>query len=460
MPCAALCNRLPCNLRCPKEMPCGHQCPGLCGETCPENYCQACSSMKDSRVDLVEMKLYGEIDLNETPIVVLSCGHFFTAETLDGHMGMSDVYMQDRCGGFTRLRGITNIIALSGPRCPDCQSPVRQYCVQRYNRVLNRAVIDEMSKRFLVSGKDELQCLKRKIIDLEHNLEKSRTDIISSIKQAAAHYTGRLTAAKTSAVNQQLRDRYARSKKLEKEIKSFCRSVSDRNQPVRKLHDATVTATRRRSIDSLVADLQVTDSVPAIPRDCQVTLGGRATQLQAECMTLIDSYSIAHVLGSKPDASSVRLPGDHDRLAEPFFKNCVVLVEECHVDNLPRLGVEVSLYYAKIALLYQSDCRSTNTAVERASDYVKTAKQLLDRADELCAQPFENVESLRSAVEVSRKQLGREWYEIVTAEELSTVKMAMISGSGGIATHSGHWYNCGNGHPVSEVFSVRRYSLY
>jgi hypothetical protein len=46
-------------------------------------------------VDLLEMKSYSEIDLNETPIVVLGCGHFFTAESLDGHIGMAEVYVQD-----------------------------------------------------------------------------------------------------------------------------------------------------------------------------------------------------------------------------------------------------------------------------------------------------------------------------------------------------------------------------
>jgi hypothetical protein len=41
------------------------------------------------------MKSYSEIDLNETPIVVLGCSHFFTAESLDGHIGMAEVYVQD-----------------------------------------------------------------------------------------------------------------------------------------------------------------------------------------------------------------------------------------------------------------------------------------------------------------------------------------------------------------------------
>jgi hypothetical protein len=37
-----------------------------------------------AQVDMIEFKDYGEIDLEETPVVSLDCGHFFTAETLDG----------------------------------------------------------------------------------------------------------------------------------------------------------------------------------------------------------------------------------------------------------------------------------------------------------------------------------------------------------------------------------------
>ena len=44
------------------------------------------------------MKSYGEIDVDENPIVVLGCGHFFTAEYLDGMLGMSEVFEIDGYG--------------------------------------------------------------------------------------------------------------------------------------------------------------------------------------------------------------------------------------------------------------------------------------------------------------------------------------------------------------------------
>jgi hypothetical protein len=102
-------------------------------------------------------------------------GHFFTAETLDGHMGMAEVYTQDERGEFTGLRDVSAVLAGAIPRCPDCQCPIRQYATQR---AINRAVIGEISKRFLVISKAELQELDRKIMELEQHLDDFRSGII------------------------------------------------------------------------------------------------------------------------------------------------------------------------------------------------------------------------------------------------------------------------------------------
>jgi hypothetical protein len=41
--------------------------------------------------DIILSTLYCDIDINESPIVVLGCGHFWTIETPDGHVGLKDV---------------------------------------------------------------------------------------------------------------------------------------------------------------------------------------------------------------------------------------------------------------------------------------------------------------------------------------------------------------------------------
>lgn len=401
-------------------------------------------------MDLLEMKTFSEIDVNETPIVVLGCGHFFTAETLDGHMGMAGVYTQDVYGVYTGLQDVSAMLAGPVPRCPDCQCPVRQYGTKRFNRVINRAVIDEMSKRFLTSGKDELRRLGGEVVELEQYLEKSRNDVVHSIRQASAHTTGRATLAKALEVTKILNERYNLARKLEKDIQACGRKVADKNQPVQKLHEATLTAARRKPIEKLMTDLSVTDAISAVPRDRRVTLGARAMQIHAECIILTDSLSTALALNSEAAGSSFKVPGGPpEKLAKPFFKTCRTFIDECDVEKLPKLGVEARLYFARTARSYVSYCRSTEINVTQASTYVKDAKALLEDAEELCKRPFENAEGLRRAVEESMKLLGKEWYEEVTVEELAAVKAAMVSGPRGINTHSGHWYNCANGHPVS-----------
>jgi hypothetical protein len=56
----------------------------MCGEDCLAEYCKECRMKLDAQVDMLEFKEYAEINLDETPVVALACGHFFTAETLDG----------------------------------------------------------------------------------------------------------------------------------------------------------------------------------------------------------------------------------------------------------------------------------------------------------------------------------------------------------------------------------------
>ncbi len=46
-----------------------------------------CGMKLDAQVDMILFKEYGEIDLDETPVIALDCGHFFTTETLDGTYG-------------------------------------------------------------------------------------------------------------------------------------------------------------------------------------------------------------------------------------------------------------------------------------------------------------------------------------------------------------------------------------
>jgi hypothetical protein len=392
------------------------------------------------------MKTYSEIDINSTPIVVLGCGHFFTAETLDGHVGMGDVFTVDGLGDYTGLRDVSAIIAPSIPRCPDCQCPVRQYVTRRYNRLINKAVIDEMSKRFILRGKAELQELELQVEALEQRFRDSQLEIESIARQKS------VPLSMEKDIAGKVRAEQERSTKVEKAIGSFCIKIAKVHQPAQKLHDATVLAKKAGTVEDSLASLNLDGSVTAVPCERQISLGGRTLQLKSEGLVLRYEFQVIRTLkGAHWETYSETLVRDPKKSIESFFRKCNTLIDDCVIANLPKHAVETCLSYAETARLHQVYCRSTENASSAASDYVETAKKLLTEASELCKLPFQKAEILKAAIESSMTLFGKEWYEEVSPQEMAAIKAAMVSGPGGIATHSGHWYNCENGHPVSLV---------
>lgn len=395
------------------------------------------------------MKTYAEIDIDETPIVVLGCGHLFTAESLDGLVGLHDVYQTNAMGHCVRLADISWALATKVPQCPDCQCPIRQYVTQRYNRVINRAVIDEMSKRFLVSGRSELEKLEARINDLEQSLEESRKGILHLVGPENDTPSLRARPEPKNAI----KTRYAASRKLDIEISQFLRTVSDCHQPAQKLHEAIVHAGRRCDLDSMNENLRrlsIQDSMPAIGRDRRITLGGRVVQLRVRCVVFEDQQAISDAVksvASSPEGMDMALGLSLGNI-ERFLQTCRTFVGDANVARLPKIVVEASLYFARVVQIHR--WLETGEAKEA---YVEEGRSLLEQSLQLCQQSFQNAEQLKSAIDASLKALLSERYELVTAEELAAIKRAMVSGPQGIATQSGHWYNCVNGHPVRSGLS-------
>ncbi|CAI6336204.1 unnamed protein product [Periconia digitata] len=240
MPCAAPCDWIPCDERCDKILPCGHQCPGLCGEICPIQFCHTCGQKDEVRVDLLEMKSYAEIDVDETPVVLLNCGHLFTAETLDGLVGLTDVYETDKHGVITGLKDLSHELAVKIPQCPDCQSLIMQYATQRYNRVVNRAVMDEVLKRFIVYGQTELRNLDEKISALEKKLESTVNSFTKDVLSDEDEEDEDEHQPRRCILVESIKPWYEQVEKLIKEIRQLEKDFAQQRQPNKMLHDAIV----------------------------------------------------------------------------------------------------------------------------------------------------------------------------------------------------------------------------
>jgi len=135
--------------------------------------------------------------------------------------------------------------------------------------------------------------------------------------------------------------------------------------------------------------LTVVDVVPALARDCRVTIGGRIVQIKTEFFILDDKFIIAQALKSTSTKALIKILGGAPALlVVPFFQSCKKFIDECKVENLPKLAVEVSLFYASIARLFESFCQSGKMNLEKAAIHLEMAKQLLEDAREVCKQLF------------------------------------------------------------------------
>ncbi|KAK5262851.1 hypothetical protein LTR96_011676, partial [Exophiala xenobiotica] len=258
--------------------------------------------------------------------------------------------------------------------CPDCQRPVRQYTTQRYNRVVNRAVINEMSRRFLVNGKTELSTLELRFDELEKDLEKTRSDIVSLLR--LDDVSDRDRAGFRGNVTERIQARYESSRGLNRDINSFLRKTADCHQPAPKLYEAQLHAARARrteSLDQALRYLDLRNSVDTVNRDRRVTLGGRMIQIKTDCAVLEDKFAIANTAASS--AGALKLPGGSpDKLTKPYLDVCATFIEACKTDSLAKLAVEGSLYFARVARLYQSS-RLSNSGDEESEKYVERRQE-------------------------------------------------------------------------------------
>jgi len=151
--------------RCQKKISCGHQCPSVCGEVCPtSSYCLQCcdDETKDHVVDVITLTAYKDHDVDADPIAVLPCKHFYGISTLDGHLGMKEVYKEGNTGegSFVEVLPLSEANVTEKPvACPDCRGVI--HSVQRYGRILRLSELRSLERKHLMVINQSLEHLSR-----------------------------------------------------------------------------------------------------------------------------------------------------------------------------------------------------------------------------------------------------------------------------------------------------------
>ena len=454
LPCAVPCDLLPCSKRCSKTLNCGHQCPSICGKICPEvQHCHQCAgkSVKEMMVDYIMGSSYAEIDLDESPCIIPSCGHILTLESMDGHMEMSKYYTMS-----SDTSSENPIMTLKSPsvpfstselrNCPLCRKPLRN--INRYGRIVRRAWIDEATKKFIVWANSTFVPLASRMEQAEAELREPvaekqtieypvwRRAELSQTLETLRLEPVRLTGSRDQQINVAFRgpkaiSRYRHISSLRRDIRMFLREVDEAEQPISRIHALIRDARKYRGVSTENFD---------IPLMLQVRNRLLATVLLLRC-----DYGILfdYVTNSGVTAFGENLQDSSLDFAR-IRKECEDLIQESQSRQQPAQEVEGLLYWVRFVALERG--RSATLSEVEMTALVDRARDQLQLARQVCNSYTGQTAGMLAEVSEAEKMLrDATFYEPVTNAEKEAVYAAMAQSFQG----TGHWYYCANGHPFT-----------
>lgn len=441
MPCAVPCDIIPCSLRCERNLDCGHRCPGVCGEACPPvKLCRECASPEilAKTVDFIMYESYGDVDLDEDPILFLTCGHFYTVSSLDGVMDLKDSYIIDRGGKILGPRPPSGVSSGKAPKgCPECRTPLRD--IHRYNRVVKLALLDEATRRFAANAHTRYMALLDDVKMREQDLEHERAAFIVQNPQT----TGNSNPVRASQV---LEDYKRNGQSLLDDVYIFANSMAKSEQPFGRINSLVIDAKRRRNVAS---DFTFDEAI--IQTGFQYR--GQSLALRLSWAILWDWDTIYK---DKSVDASIRekLYADIIGPLKELKVRCINLRQKAIEANLPLHEIEARIYHAQFTALELShqpspvenepvDMRLNREAAIAAARRAEASS--LDLCSDICKRSPGTTGHLQPDIEKARILVnGGTFYSFVTTEEKEQIYKAMAGQFQG----TGHWYYCENNHPV------------
>ncbi|KAM0324565.1 hypothetical protein ACHAQA_007950 [Verticillium albo-atrum] len=430
------CDWVPCSRRCEKTLDCGHQCPSLCGEDCPDKkFCQHCASedVKSIVVDLFEMKEYKDIDLDKEPCIFPDCGHPLTYPNMDGQMSLRDHYT---------LSPDDVPIAILAPSqpfgntdggdikvCPQCRGSLRN--IARYGRVVRRGLLDESTKKFITWSNNQFKKLFDKFADAEGELLRADTMVLENSDSGMPDLTASRVEQISGICKATTLSRYKSLKSVRIRTATHMSKLGKDEQPYQRVANVVnFVSKKRHGVDEFAFD------------DKGIQMGGylqtMALLLRCDLLILSDFVSLCR-------REILLHPEFRKRDVSCYVKDCQKLIDLAKGRELPRQQVEGHIFMARFCALSPLPETKDSATDSTEKDLREVGKKQLELAKDLLDR-FKSTEPLTPEYEAALLALnGGVFYSDVSAAEKKAVYLAMSAEFRG----TGHWYTCERGHPFT-----------
>lgn len=376
----------------------------------------ASDDVLNRQADLIMFTEYRDLDLNETPCIFPHCGHFYTVDTLDGQMSMGDYFdinMLGKVMGFkadaARPFAIDEI-----KKCADCRGSLRS--INRYGRLVRRAMIDESTKRFIVWSNAEYAPLALDLEDIKNILSKLTPNATVKIAARTVKLKGSSDQV-FQTVKKAFGQYYSAITMLRHRIMRYYGRVRIQEQPFQTIVDLVENARRRQGIES---NLNTEDSL----------VQTRACLLAKSLLIRCDLLVLTDIMRIRSEATS------HGQEAQVDFSKardaCLLLMEEATASKNVLQIAEGNMFFAQYAALErQGGCNAT-----KAAEMLESATRAVDAVKDLVAKHPNQTRPVAVEIDgVERMLNGGVFYEPIANEEMRSVVQAMASEFSG----TGHW---------------------
>ncbi|KAI0451030.1 hypothetical protein F5B21DRAFT_528337 [Xylaria acuta] len=436
MPCAAPCNWSPCSMRCTQRLACGHQCPSLCGEICPEpEYCQICAprEIRAMTVDTVNMKEYHEIDLDVEPCIFPDCMHVLTVTSMDGQLGMSEHYHTAVDGHVNGIKEPEDPTQLKS--CPTCRGSLRN--ISRYGRLVRQFLLEESTKKFITWSHRKSVNFEKRLLDQQERLESPTIakGILATIGRPGQLLIAGQRLQQVRAIAEWVGyGRYDPLIRLYCEIAGYVYHVAIEEQPYQRVHDLVEHARRRGTgtgqflLNTSILETRGLLLAGSLLLRCDLLILGDFVALRRQAVEKLTMITL--------DLTTT-------------LNDCNELIRMAREKRYVRHEVEGHIYFIQfvaLARLLYLEKQWPTTEETEDMDWLKAhGEEHLAEVRDLLSLYKGSTSYLVKELETAELMLNDFRYAPISVEEKRAVWLAVSRELRG----TGHWYACQNGHPFT-----------